>query len=64
MIELVDYNEIYGRGAETKQAPAKRTRRAGGRKKAATTETATPDQTQGAGPAEPAPSTDASATEA
>ncbi|MEP7252471.1 MAG: DUF4332 domain-containing protein [Ginsengibacter sp.] len=34
MIELVDYNEIYGRGiGETTAAPAKRTRRAGGRKK-------------------------------
>ena len=34
MIELVDYNEIYGRGiGETTEAPAKRTRRAGGRKK-------------------------------
>jgi large subunit ribosomal protein L17 len=59
MIELVDYNEIYGKGAEAKQAPAKRTRRAGGRKKAATMETATPDQTQGAGPAEPAEETNA-----
>ncbi len=37
MIELVDYNEIYGKGkgAETETA-AKRTRRGGGRKKAAT----------------------------
>jgi large subunit ribosomal protein L17 len=36
MIELVDFNEIYGKTKEEKQAPAKRTRRAGGgRKKAA-----------------------------
>jgi len=35
MIELVDYNEIYGKGAEDKEAAtAKRTRRAGSRKKA------------------------------
>ena len=53
LIELVDYNEIYGRGAETKREGAtKRTRRAGSRKKADTsTESATPAQTQGAGPA-------------
>ena len=39
MIELVDFNEIYGKGREEKKEGAKRTRRAGGsRKKAATTE--------------------------
>jgi large subunit ribosomal protein L17 len=42
MIELVDFNEVYGKGKEEKKEPAKRTRRAGGaRKKAAATE-ATP----------------------
>ena len=41
MIELVDFNEIYGKGKEEKKEPAKRTRRAGGgRKKAAATEAA------------------------
>jgi large subunit ribosomal protein L17 len=30
LIELVDFNEIYGGKAEEKAAPAKRTRRAGG----------------------------------
>ncbi len=36
MIELVDYNEIYGKGKEeATTVSAKRTRRAGGRKKAA-----------------------------
>ena len=36
LIELVDFNEIYGKGKEEKKEPAKRTRRAGGgRKKAA-----------------------------
>ncbi len=35
MIELVDYNEIYGNGVESKEeATAKKTRRAGSRKKA------------------------------
>src|SRR5215210_7423514 len=35
LIELVDFNEVYGKAAEAKAEPAKRTRRAGGRKKAA-----------------------------
>src|SRR6201992_2891394 len=35
LIELVDFNEIYGKGkGEAKEATGKRTRRAGGRKKA------------------------------
>jgi len=36
MIELVDYNEIYGKGKGEAAGTAKRTRRAGGRKKSAT----------------------------
>lgn len=36
LIELVDFNEVYGKGAEQKKEGAKRTRRAGSRKKAAT----------------------------
>jgi large subunit ribosomal protein L17 len=40
MIELVDFNEIYGKGKTEKKEGAKRTRRAGGtRKKAAGEET-------------------------
>lgn len=35
MIELVDFNEVYGKGREEKREPAKRTRRAGGGKKKA-----------------------------
>ena len=36
LIELVDFNEIYGKGkGEAKEATAKRTRRAGGKKKTA-----------------------------
>jgi large subunit ribosomal protein L17 len=38
MIELVDFNEIYGKGKAEKKEGAKRTRRAGGRKKATETE--------------------------
>ena len=34
LIELVDFNEIYGKGKTEKKEGAKRTRRAGGRKKA------------------------------
>jgi large subunit ribosomal protein L17 len=35
LIELVDFNEIYGKGkGEVKEAAAKKTRRSGGRKKA------------------------------
>lgn len=35
LIELVDFNEIYGGKVEEKAAPAKKTRRAGGSKKKA-----------------------------
>jgi large subunit ribosomal protein L17 len=44
MIELVDFNEIYGKGKGEAAAPAKKTRRAGGAKKKAdaTAETAAP----------------------
>ncbi len=45
MIELVDFNEIYGRGTTDKKEGAKRTRRAGGAKTkavATTVETETP----------------------
>ena len=38
MIELVDFNEIYGKGKVEKKEGAKRTRRAGGAKKKATSE--------------------------
>jgi len=33
MIELVDFNEIYGKGKDEQKEGAKRTRRAGGKKK-------------------------------
>ncbi|TWW01260.1 50S ribosomal protein L17 [Chitinophaga pinensis] len=38
LIELVDFNEIYGSKVEAEAAPAKKTRRAGGSKKKATEE--------------------------
>src|SRR5258707_4569782 len=51
LIELVDYNEIYGKGkGEAKEATGKRTRRAGGSRKKATSEAA--DATAEATPAE------------
>ena len=37
MIELVDFNEIYGKGKGEAAAPAKKTRRSGGAKKKAAT---------------------------
>jgi large subunit ribosomal protein L17 len=40
MIELVDFNEIYGKGIGETAAPAKKTRRSGGKKKADAVETA------------------------
>jgi large subunit ribosomal protein L17 len=47
MIELVDYNEIYGKGKGEAKEAGKRTRRAGSRKKAAgKAETAEPAPTQ------------------
>lgn len=45
LIELVDFNEIYGKSATEEKAPARKTRRAGGGKKKAEekTEAATPE---------------------
>lgn len=42
MIELVDFNEIYGNGIDKAAEPAKKTRRAGGAKKKAEAVEATP----------------------
>lgn len=44
MIELVDFNEIYGKGKGEAKTPAKKTRRAGGAKKKAA-EAAAPAET-------------------
>lgn len=58
MIELVDFNEIYGKGKGEAKESGKRTRRAGGRKKAADkTETAAPAATASAAAKETAPET-------
>lgn len=60
MIELVDFNEVYGVAQNTATAePAKRTRRAGSKKKATTEETATAEATV----AEETVSTEATTTE-
>ena len=58
MIELVDFNEIYGKGTDKAAAePAKKTRRSGGAKKKAAETTATENE------APAAEATDAAATE-
>ncbi len=43
LIELVDFNEVYGKGTAEAKTPAKKTRRSGGAKKKAT-ETATEEK--------------------
>ena len=56
MIELVDFNEIYGKGKGEAAATAKKTRRAGGaRKKAAEKETAAPAAEEASASAEETP---------
>lgn len=45
LIELVDFNEIYGKGKTEKKEGAKRTRRAGSRKKATDAPAATAEAT-------------------
>jgi large subunit ribosomal protein L17 len=40
LIELVDFNEVYGKTVETKTEAGKRTRRAGGRKRTTAGDTA------------------------
>jgi large subunit ribosomal protein L17 len=59
LIELVDFNEIYGKGKEQKKETGKRTRRAGGRKKATAAEEtpATTESTETSTPAAEAPET-------
>jgi large subunit ribosomal protein L17 len=52
MIELVDFNEIYGKGKEAKKEGAKRTRRAGGSRKKDTEATGTEAATAPEGPTE------------
>jgi large subunit ribosomal protein L17 len=46
LIELVDFNEVYGKGKEEAKAGAKKTRRAGGKKKVETTEAEKPEETK------------------
>jgi large subunit ribosomal protein L17 len=51
MIELVDFNEIYGKGREEKKEGAKRTRRAGGSRKKATETAPAAEATEATAPA-------------
>ena len=51
LIELVDFNEIYGKGKTEKKEGAKRTRRAGGSRKKAADTTATTEATEATTPA-------------
>lgn len=51
MIELVDFNEIYGKGKGEAAAPAKKTRRAGGKKTASKTAAAATEATAAEAPA-------------
>lgn len=44
MIELVDFNDVYGKGADDAKTAAKKTRRAGGAKKKAETKAATTEE--------------------
>ncbi|HVU54982.1 MAG TPA: 50S ribosomal protein L17 [Puia sp.] len=58
LIELVDFNEVYGKGkGEAKEATGKRTRRAGGSKKKATAKAEAGETTEAA--AEEAPAAEA-----
>jgi len=55
MIELVDFNEIYGKGTTEKKEGAKRTRRAGGSRKKAADATAPAEAPEATPAAENAP---------
>jgi large subunit ribosomal protein L17 len=50
MIELVDFNDVYGKTVAETAEPAKKTRRSGGKKKADGTEEATPAEAKAAAP--------------
>ena len=48
LIELVDFNEIFGKGKEEAKGTSKRTRRGSGKKKAEGTETEKPEEVKAA----------------
>ncbi len=62
MIELVDYNEIYGKGIGEAKEPAKKSRRGGGTRKKATPAEGTTESTtaEATAPTEVAPATETS----
>ena len=59
LIELVDFNEVYGKGKTEKKEATKRTRRAGGSRKKAAGETAATEATAEAPATTEAPAADA-----
>jgi large subunit ribosomal protein L17 len=64
MIELVDFNEIYGKGVEKAAEPAKKTRRAGKKKVETAEEAAAPvAEVEAATPVEDAPAVEDKAAE-
>lgn len=58
MIELVDYNEIYGKGKGEVKEPAKRTRRAGSARKKVTTDSITTLEAEPVAKTQPVAKTD------
>lgn len=64
LIELVDFNEIYGKGKDEKKEGTKRTRRAGGSRKKATTDEATATPTAAATTETEAPVAETAAADA
>ncbi len=63
LIELVDFNEIYGNGIGETAAPAKKTRRAGSKKAVATDEVEIIEETTNEVVADETPATDAKVAE-
>ena len=58
MIELVDYNEIYGNGISETETAAKKTRRAGRSKKSTEAKAPTTDEVVAKGPSTEVPATE------
>jgi len=63
LIELVDFNEIYGKGKAERKEGARRTRRAGGAKKSAPAKAAADENSETTAPAEGTTSETPEATE-
>jgi large subunit ribosomal protein L17 len=63
LIELVDYNEIYGKGKDEAKEAAKRTRRGGSRKKPVESKAGHSAETKGREAKNPAPAKEGKAVE-